>query len=516
MGMSAEQEVVHLREQVAQLLADNTQLQAQLREVLALVGELRGVIEKQQTHIGKLVKLAFGRRSERIEGPTLFDGDDPPPPEAVLPAGDTPGETVVKRKGHGRKKNPANLPRKREEIDLSDAEKVCPCCAGIRIRIGETVRERLDSTPSSIFVREIAQQTYTCRACEQKALDPQIAKPDFPPEAVPKSGVGAGLLAQVIVSKYVDHLPLYRQEAIFARLGWPVSRSRLCDLLADCAALLDPVYRAMVARLKESFAIHADESPLALLNPKRTAYAWLYLGDAAHPYTLFDFTPGRGEQYPAAFLSGYSGFVHADGYTGYNPVHGSGTRHLGCWAHVRRKFVEARDNNPAKASEALAYIRTLYAVEEEIAEGKLIGDTAVSVRRTRAGPILKRFGDWLESENRTALPKSPFGQAVAYARNQWPTLGRYLDDARFTIDNNVAERAVRPLAVGRKNWLFVAGDGGLRTAAILMSLCASAKRHALNPWAYLTDLLDQLAAEPADVLHLLPDAWAKRHLPATC
>ena len=138
----------------------------------------------------------------------------------------------------------------------------------------------------------------------------------------------------------------------------------------------------------------------------------------------------------------------------------------------------------------------------------------MSLRRTRAGPILERFGDWLESEHRTALPKSPFGQAVSYARNPWPTLVRYLDDARFTIDNNAAERAVRPLAIGRKNWLFVAGDGGLRTAAVLMSLCASAKRHALNPWAYLTDLLDQLAAKPADVTPLLPDAWAKRHLPA--
>ena len=201
------------------------------------------------------------------------------------------------------------------------------------------------------------------------------------PEPVPKSGVGAGLLAQMIVSKYVDHLPLYRQEAIFARLGWPVSRTRLCDLIRDCAVLLDPVYRAMIARMKLSFAIHVDDSPVKLLQPNRTAYAWLYLGDAAHPYTLFDFTPGRGDDYPAAFLQGYSGYVHADGYSGYNAVHGSGARHLGCWAHVRRKFVEAQANDPAKASEALAYIRTLYAVEKEIVEGKLTGVTAANPGR---------------------------------------------------------------------------------------------------------------------------------------
>jgi transposase len=513
MAMSLEQEVPQLREQVARLLAENAQLQAQLAEVLTIVGDLRSTVDRQQAHIAKLVKMTFGRSSERIEGPTLFDGlkGEPVPPPTPAAEGIPEPDEKPKRKGHGRKPNPADLPRRREEIDLADAEKVCPCCAGVRIKIGETIRERLDYTPSSIFVREIAQPTYACRECERAARDPQFAKPAFPAEPVPKSGVGAGLLAQMIVSKYVDHLPLYRQESIFGRQGWPVSRTRLCDLTAQCATLLDPLYRAMIARMKHSFSIHADETTIHLLRPNRSAYAWLYLGDAANPYTLFDFTPGRGEQYPETFLQGYRGFVHADGYSGYNPIHGSGARHLGCWAHVRRKFVDARDNDPTKASAALAYIRTLYAVEKEIVEKKLTGDDVVNQRRTRAGPILKRFGEWLEEEHSTALPKSPYGQAVSYARNQWPTLERYLDDSRFTIDNNVAERAVRPLAVGRRAWLFVGGDGGLLTAAVLMSLCASAKRHGLNPWDYLTDALTQLAENPADVNHLMPDAWAKRH-----
>jgi transposase len=459
--------------------------------------------------------MHFGRTSERVEGPTLFDdrpdesvvGDRPPSPGPAVP--------VPRRKGHGRRPNPADLPRRRDEIDLTEAEKVCPCCARMRVRIGQTIRERLDYAPASIFIREIAQPTYVCRACERAAHDPQFAAPAFPPEPVPRSGVGPGLLAQVIVSKYVDHLPLYRQESIFARRGWPVSRTRLCDLVAAAATLLEPVYRVMVVRLKESFAIHADESPVQLLQPRRGAYAWVYLGDAANPYTLFDLTTGRGEEYPAAFLTGYSGYVHADAYSGYNPVHGSGARHLGCWAHVRRKFVEARPNNPAKASEALAYIRTLYAVEKEIVDGKLTSDAAVSLRQARASPVVRKFGEWLELEGRSALPKSPFGQAVSYARNQWPTLDRYLSDGRFAIDNNAGERAIRPLAVGRKNWLFVGGDGGLRTAAVLMSLCANARRHGLNPWAYLSDLLTRLSAKPADVTDLLPDAWAKRHLPAS-
>ncbi len=516
MALSPEMEVATLREQVAQLLADNTHLRAQLQEVFTLVGQLRGTIEKHQDHIAKLVKMTFGRKTERLEGPTLFDGPPEEPAAPLAPAARSEPEVLVpKRKGHGRKPNAANLPRRRELIDLSEAEKICPCCAGVRIRIGETIRERLDYTPSSIFVREMAQQTYACRSCEQAALPSQIVTADCPPEPVPRSGVGAGLLAQVIVSKCVDHLPLYRQEAIFARHGWPVSRTRLCDLVAACATLLDPVYRLMITRLKESFVIHVDESPVKLLQPRRTAYAWLYLGDAAHPYTVFDFTAGRGEEYPAAFVKGYSGFVQADGYTGYNLIHGSGVRHLGCWAHVRRKFVEALSNNPVKASEALAYIRTLYAVEAKILDDKLTGDKVVSLRQTRAGPILTKFGEWLEAEQRTALPKGPFGEALTYARNQWSTLGRYVNDARFAIDNNGVERALRPLAVGRKNWLFVGGDGGLSRAAVLMSLCVSAKRHGLNPWTYLADVLTQLAEKPSDVSNLLPDIWGQQQLPAS-
>jgi transposase len=254
-----------------------------------------------------------------------------------------------------------------------------------------------------------------------------------------------------------------------------------------------------------------------LLRPRRTAYAWLYLGDAQHPYTLFDLTAGRSQTFPQQFLDGYRGFVHADAYDGYNAVHNN-IRHLGCWMHARRYFIEAEPSDP-RAVEALAFIRTLYAVEREINENReKLGDTftdadVVGPRRTRAGPILARFADWLEEQRRHATPKSLFGQALEYSRNQWRSLVRYLDDARFAIDNGVAERAIRPLALGRSNWLHVGGDGGLKTAAVLLSVCASATRHRLNPWSYVRDVLDQLAARSAnvDANDLLPDAWAIRH-----
>jgi hypothetical protein len=265
----------------------------------------------------------------------------------------------------------------------------------------------------------------------------------------------------------------------------------------------------------QSFAIHADDTPLLLLRPRRTAFAWVYLGDAADPYTLFDLTAGRSQTFPQAFLAGYKGFIHADAYDGYNAVHNN-LRNLGCWMHARRYFVEAEPSYP-RAIEGLAFIRTLYAVEKELKDERarlgeqFTSDDAVRWRQTRAGPILGKFAEWLEVQNRSATPKSLFGQAVGYARNQWCSLVRYLNDARFAIDNGEAERAIRPIAVGRVNWLQIGGDGGLPTASVLLSVCASARRNHLNPWTYLTHVLSELPTRSAgsDLADLLPGRWTR-------
>jgi transposase len=491
--------------------AEIARLRATVAELLDVVADLRRQVEAQRVHIHRLVKLTFGPRGERAVGPTLFDAVAPLA-EAQPPAPPTdPAEPRPARRGHGRRRVPAELPRERVEVDLSEAEKLCPCCSALRVRVGQEVAERLDYRPASLFVREIARPTYVCRVCERAGDDPQFAHAPLPPEAVPRGGVGPGLLAQVVVAKFVDHLPLNRQTAILAREGWPIPRSTLCDHLRACGRLLTPLYRLMADRVKSSHAIHADETPVTVLRPRRSAYAWVYLGDATNPYTLFDLTAGRGKEHPEAFLAGYAGFVHADAYAGYNGVHG-GVRHVGCWMHARRAFVEARVADPAKADQALALIRTLYAVERDTAG--LAGDAVADYRRARASPVLDRFAEWLAIESRTARPKSPLGAAVAYAQNGWASLTRYVTDGRLAIDNGPAERAVRPLAVGRRNWLFVGGDGGLATAAVLLSVCASAKRHGLNAWSYLRDLFDRLPAVPAgaDLSDFLPDLWAKTHL----
>ena len=226
---------------------------------------------------------------------------------------------------------------------------------------------------------------------------------------------------------------------------------------------------------------------------------------------MFDLSVGRQQEFPETFLAGYRGFIHADAYAGYNPLYAAGATHVGCWMHARRNFFEAKDNDPARAHEALAHIRLLYAVEAEAKAKKLTGTDRAAYRQEQAGPVLQSFADWLAHEVPRVLPKSKIGEAVGYAANQWPTLVRYLQDGRLTIDNAPAEQAIRPLAVGRRNWLQIAGDGGLKSAAVLLSVAASAKRHGVNPWAYVQHILTASAARPraADFSDLLPDAWTQ-------
>jgi transposase len=501
-------ELDHLRAEAAHLRRVN-------QELLATVAELRSTVEKQQAHIDRLVRMTFGRRSERVTGPTLFDDIPAPGPLPVNQSPtvpDSPPDSATpKRRGHGRRPIPADLPRERVEIDLTDAEKSCPCCQRPRIRIGVEVSERLDYRPASLFVRQVVRPSYACRVCERAGDDPQIVQPALPPEPIPRGTAAAGLLAHVIVSKYVDHLPLYRQESILGRLGWAVTRSTLCDQIIASAGVLEPLHRLMCDRVRRSAALHTDDTSVVLLDPRRTAHAWVYIGDAANPYTVFDLSVGRSGDAPTAFLRGYKGYVHADGYTGYNPVYEGGATHVGCMMHVRRYFFDARLNDPERAHEALARIRALYAVEQAAKQKGLTESALAAYRQQHAGPILTAFADWLADQRPRVLRKSSIGEAFTYATNQWQTLGVYLTDGRLTIDNAAAEQAIRPLAVGRRNWLHLGGDGGLKPTAVLLSICASIKRHGINPWVYLKHVLTELPARlpDADLTDLLPDVWAR-------
>jgi len=497
------------------LRAEVAHLQRVNQELLSTVAELRATVEQQQAHIDRLVRMAFGRKSERVvTGPTLCDHlpeHEPPPTKAEAKPGPPTEPIPLRRRGHGRRPRPAELPRERVEIDLTEAEKACPCCHKPRIRIGANVSERLDYRPASLFVRQVVRPTYACRFCERAGDDPQVIQRALPPEPIPRGTAAAGLLAHVIVSKYIDHLPLYRQVAILGRLGWGVTRSTLCDQILACSGVLEPLYRLMCDRVRASASLHADDTPVVLLAPRRTAHAWVYVGDTANPYTVFDVSVGRSRDAPSTFLKGYMGFVQADGYAGYNPVYEAGARHAGCWMHARRYFFDARLSDPERAHEALARIRALYAVERDAKEKELTGTALAAYRQEHASPILAAFVDWLADQRPRVLPKSPIGEAITYATNQCPTLGVYLTDGRLTIDNGPAEQAVRPLCIGRRNWLHLGGDGALRPTAVLLSVTASVKRHCLDPWVYLKHVLTELSALPprTDLSDLLPDRRAR-------
>jgi len=520
--MSMSTDATSLPQDAAPLPGDVATCHHMLRELLTTLAQLRSTIDKQQAHIHYLVRMTFGRRSERVEGPTLFDGlpmaepEPPPAPPVELQADEV---VVRKRRGHGRRQRLAELPREPEVLDVTAAEKSCPCCGQERVRIGADTSERLDYRPASLFVRVLERPTYICRQCTQQGKDIQAVQAPLPPEPIPRSPIAAGLLAHVIVSKWCDHLPLYRLERILARLGWDVSRSTLCDQTMACAGVLTPLYAWMCRRVRASFAVHTDDTPIVLLNPRRTAYAWVYVGDALNPYTVFDLSPGRQQEFPEKFLAGYQGFLHADGYAGYNALYAAGATHVGCWMHVRRNFFEAKESAPAQAHEALARIRQLYAVEEDAKEKGRSGVDRAAYRQEHAGPVLDAFAAWLAQEVPRVLPKSKIGEAITYASNQWTTLTRYVTDGRLRIDNAPAEQAIRPLAVGRRNWLQIAGDGGLKSAAVLLSIAATAKRHGLNPWVYVKHILTASAARQrdADFSDLLPDVWAgaQATLPAT-
>ena len=485
-------------------------LKPMIAELFATVKDLRSDKEQLQTRVDWLVRQLFGRKSERVnpDQPLLFDepaAEPPPPASQPEPTG-----VVAKRPGHGRKALPKDLTRKREVIDVSAAEKACPCCGEARVCIGEDVTEKLDYRPSSLFIREMVRPTYICKACERKGEPIQAVQMPLPPEPIPRGLCAAGLLAHLIVSKYVDHLPLYRQESILSRLGWDVTRSTLCDQVMKCANVLRPLYDLMHRRILLSFAVHADDTPMTLLDPHRTGYAWVYVGDALNPYTVFDFTDSHRQEFPEKFLAGYRGYIHADGFTGYNPLYAGGATHVGCWMHARRKFFEAKENDSARAHEALARIRALYAIEAEAKKEQIVGAALTAYRREHAQPLIEQCENWLVEEVPKTLPKSKIGEAFGYAINQWQSLKRYLDDGRLNIDNGPAEQAIRPLAVGRRNWLHIAGDGGLSSAAVLLSIAASAKRHHVNPWDYVKHILTVLPARPAgsDLSDLLPDVWA--------
>lgn len=507
---------------------------------------------------------------QRLLFEQFIDQAIPERPADPEPEDDASAEAAPRRRGHGRRRLPKSLERETILHDLPEDEKPCPCCGKLRHVIGKQTHEQLDYIPAKVKVIEHVRLTYGCPLCETDASadGPQIVTADKPELPIEKGLAAPGLLSHVIVSKYSDHLPLHRLERILQRLGIEIARSTMCDWAAQCADVLRPLYDRMVDEVRASKVIHTDDTPVKVQDrhrtQTRTGRFWVYLGDDDHPYSVFEYTPSRSRDGPMAFLRDWGKdervYLQADAFGGYDGIYageaGGHVTEVACWAHARRKFYDARHGDPEGSARALAFIRLLYDVEKKakqeaaqattpdsadgattreatgveasVAEAPasdacsgdaldrrdraLLFENRARLRKDLAVPRLAEFRAWLESQQAErggpVLPKSPMGQAIQYALNQWAALCVYTTDGRLAIDNNASENALRRVAVGRKNWLFAGSDNGGRTAATLFSLIATCQRHEVEPMAYLRDVLTRIAALPVSRLPtLLPDRW---------
>ncbi len=524
---SAYQENRRLRQDLDVTRQDLAQARDRIDQLRQSLGQATAELEKlRQEHAAKLEELArlkhkrFGRSSERAaeDPPVPPEPSDPlQPPHASAGSADEAAEpsekTAEPRRRQRRKKrlDLTHLPHVRHLEDLPEAEKVCPCCQRTKDKIGEDVTRVLEFVPAKLEVHEHVRPKYACRHCKDGvSTSTALVRP------IPRCLAGPGLLAQVLVAKYGDHLPLYRQEDVFVRHGLHLPRSTMCDWVAAAAQVLQPLYQRQRERLLLSEVLWTDDTPVTVLGGKaggsRQGRFWTYLGDPTQPYTVYDFTLSRSRDGPQQFLKGFKGYLHADAYAGYDAIYlgsDSQVREVACWAHARRKFFEAKDHAPREAGQVLGWIGQLYDLEDRARDST--AEERRQLRQREAVPVLDRIGAYLQELARTALPKSGLAKAVTYARNQWEALRRYTTDGRLTIDNNASERTLRTQAIGRNNWMFVGSSEGGERAAVVYTLLAGAKRHQVEPLAYLRDVLRQAAEEKPNWEEMLPDRWAKQH-----
>jgi transposase len=449
--------------------------------------------------------LGFG---EQLQGRPV-DLDDIPPdvnPQKVE-------SKTVRRVKRGRRNLAAfdQLPLIRQEHDLPEEHKPCPCCGEMRQRIGAETSWQIEYVPGHFERIEHVRFKYACRHCEIDAVNPNIELADKPNQPIEKGLPGPGLLAYVVTSKFSDYLPLYRLQAIFERNGFEIDRATLSVWCRDVAEVARPLYDLMIQRLPGSHVICTDDTVMPMLSPgngrTRQGRMWVYVGDEHNPYNVFDFTLSRSRDGPALFLKGYKQTLLADGYGGYDGVVVcNDITRAGCWAHARRKFVDAEKAHPAIARQAVALIGRLYVIEGQARS--LSHADRLHLRQAQATAILGQLRDRLRMWKDQLLPKHPMAQAVGYALNQWEELNVFAADGAVPIDNNVSEREMKRVVLNRKNSLFVGNARGGQTAAILSSLTSTCRRHNIDPQHYLTQLLINLPDTPVSQLHTwLPDAW---------
>jgi len=530
---AAHKQSVQLQRQATEAQRHTAQAEKRATESEQRVAELDRVLdatsasfqELQQEHAATLDELAwykrwaFDRRRERFTEDKgqghLFDLDSDSLTNESEDSAVPHQEADVEIKSHRRRRKKREidwdkLPQIHHEHDLPEAEKNCSCCGRRMDRIGEDITRELELQPAKLEAHIHVRPKYACRRCKEG-----VCAAPLPQRPIPGGIAGPGLIAEVIVGKLGDHLPLYRLEDILTRYGVYISRSTLCDWVKFTAELFRPLYDLQRELVLQSSVMWTDDTPITVLGGPQgsfKSYFWTYIGDPQHPYSVYDFTKSHSRDGPASFLNGFSGYLHAEAFSGYDAIFldpHSAIDEVACWAHARRKFFDAVSSYPREAHQVLEWIRQLYDLEDRAREWSV--DARRELRVTEANRILDNIEAYLAKLIRTTLPKSSLRKAVNYARNQWDALRRYTGDGRLTIDNNVSERTLRHQAIGRKNWLFLGSEAAGPRAAVLYTILAGAKRHRIEPWCYLRELLLRLHADDLRLEEMLPDRWAAAH-----
>lgn len=451
-----------------------------------------------------LSRQLFGRKAERVDPDQLLlafaeaveVGETPPPfvDEAPDEESGSSKKKGKRKRRNGRVELSKDLPRERREIHPPAEDLVCPC-GGARRKIGEEITEQLDYQPACFKVIEHARIKYACPACQEGVVCPEL--PAFPIDKKRPSRPTARLLAEVVTSKYGDHLPLNRLEGVYARHGVRIAKTTLCDWIRDAAFALKPVADEVRREVLRNDVVQTDETGIRVRDPTfrratKKGRIWVYAGLPGQVY--FCYTPTKEGIHAASLLADYQGYLQADAYSGFDRLYLDGAIvEVACWAHTRRKFFEAQDSAPVEAAFALVAIQRLFKVEREATEAGLDADARKALREDRSKRLVEDLFDWLKSLKESLLPKSPLAKAVGYALNQEDALRRFLEDGRLKLDNNRAERSLRKVAVGRKNWLFAGSAKGADRAAVLYTLVVSCRELEINPVEYLADVLTKIA-----------------------
>jgi transposase len=497
-------------------------LPADVESLRALVLTQRQMLTERDDEIARLehsnrllAKMVFGRSSEKR---SLALPDLSPQgqlflkeiaAEAARLAEQYKTKATVEVPAHTRRKKgrrstfPDHLPLVRTICELEEEDRRC-ACGGELVAFGEETSRELERVETTV-VHEIVRKKYSCRKCQEG-----VVTAPWRGKVIEKGLLGPGFLAHVITERFGNHLPYYRLEGKYKSEGLDLSRSVLCGSMARCAELLEPIAEEIKTEILRSAVIHTDDTPVTVARSReggsRQGRIWVYLNREGHYW--YDFTPNRKRDGPARVLRDFIGFLQADAYVGFDRLYGPGAAtEVACWAHVRRKFVDAEPSDPDLSRAAVDRIRELFRIEA--AAAALTDEGRRALRQENAAPLLEEFAAWMEETATQVLPKSPMAQAIGYAKNQWTALTRYVDDGRLAISNNAAEGALRPIAVGRKNWLFFQREGGGKTASVIMSLLMTARTAGINPLDYFKDVLLRIGT-CSDVKSLTPHGWKER------